>query len=63
MANQIIKIILICLVTALVIAGLLYLILLFGKIDYLPAAICWISRILCGVMIGFSIYIAKRYLD
>ena len=63
MANQIIKIILTCLLTALAIAGLVYLIFLFGQIDYLPASIRWIAQILCGVMIGFSIYIAKRYLD
>ena len=63
MTSRVIKIILTSLVTALVVAVLIYLILLFGDIDFLPESVCWIVRVLCAVMIGFSIYLAKRYLE
>ncbi len=63
MANRIIKIILTCLFTALAVLGFLYLMVLFGRVGYLPPSVLWISRLLCAAMIFFSIYIAKKYLD
>ena len=63
MAGKRIRIVLILLAAAAAVGAMFYLIFLFQHVGFLPTGVRITLQLLCAVMGGFSVWLAKRSID